>query len=141
MPGHDQACPPSGPLVLDRGGGVAGRGPARRVGGGQAALAAILEETRADLNMPGVRAAVRFPDGRVVRAAAGLADPGSPTVGVRGSLESVSERRAQRGERAPDESIKSLLSMRYGTSVSEHHATPSRARSAPRLGSQAADSD
>ena len=40
----------------------------------QAALAAILEETRAELKMPGLRAAVRFPDGRVVRAAVGLAD-------------------------------------------------------------------
>ena len=40
----------------------------------QAALAAILEETRAELKMPGLRAAVRFPDGRIVRAAVGLAD-------------------------------------------------------------------
>ena len=40
----------------------------------QAALRAILKETRAVLKMPGLRAAVRFPDGRVVRAAAGLAD-------------------------------------------------------------------
>ncbi len=40
----------------------------------QAAVRAILEETRAELKMPGLRAAVRFPDGRVVRAAVGLAD-------------------------------------------------------------------
>ena len=39
-----------------------------------AALTAILEETRTELKMPGLRAAVRFPDGRVVRAAVGLAD-------------------------------------------------------------------
>lgn len=39
-----------------------------------AALAAILEETRAELKMPGLRAAVRFPDGRILRAAVGLAD-------------------------------------------------------------------
>ena len=40
----------------------------------QGALRAILEETRAELKMPGLRAAVRYPDGRVVRAAVGLAD-------------------------------------------------------------------
>ena len=40
----------------------------------ETALGAILEETRAELKMPGLRAAVRFPDGRVVRAAVGLAD-------------------------------------------------------------------
>ncbi len=51
-------------------------------------------------------------------------DPGSPAVGVLGSLESVSERWAQRGERAPAEFIKSLLSMPYETSVSELHAPP-----------------
>lgn len=38
------------------------------------ALAALLEATRAELKMPGLRAAVRFPDGRIVRAAVGLAD-------------------------------------------------------------------
>jgi len=37
-------------------------------------LGAILEETRAEMKMPGLRAAVRFPDGRVVRAAVGLTD-------------------------------------------------------------------
>lgn len=38
------------------------------------ALAALLEQTRSEQNMPGLRAAVRFPDGRIVRAAVGLAD-------------------------------------------------------------------
>lgn len=40
----------------------------------RAALTAILEETRAEMKMPGLRAAVRFRDGRIVRAAVGLAD-------------------------------------------------------------------
>ena len=40
----------------------------------QAALTAVLEETRAALKLPGLRAAVRSPDGRIVRAAAGPAD-------------------------------------------------------------------
>ena len=40
----------------------------------QAALAALLEEARAETKMPGLRAAVRFADGRVLRAAVGLAD-------------------------------------------------------------------
>ncbi|MDE0692991.1 MAG: serine hydrolase [Gammaproteobacteria bacterium] len=37
-------------------------------------LAALLEEARAEMKMPGLRAAVRLPDGRIVRAATGLAD-------------------------------------------------------------------
>jgi D-alanyl-D-alanine carboxypeptidase len=37
-------------------------------------LAALLEESRIEMNMPGLRAAVRLPDGRIVRAAVGLAD-------------------------------------------------------------------
>lgn len=41
---------------------------------GPAALTAVLEQTRTELKMPGLRAAVRFPDGRIVRAAVGLAD-------------------------------------------------------------------
>ena len=40
----------------------------------QASLAALLEEARAEMKMPGLRAAVRFADGRVLRAAVGLAD-------------------------------------------------------------------
>lgn len=40
----------------------------------EAALAALLEDARAEMKMPGLRAAVRFPDGRVVRAAVGLGD-------------------------------------------------------------------
>ena len=39
-----------------------------------ASLAALLEEARAEMKMPGLRAAVRFADGRVVRASVGLAD-------------------------------------------------------------------
>ena len=37
-------------------------------------LAAVLEDARKDMKMPGLRAAVRFADGRIVRAAVGLAD-------------------------------------------------------------------
>ena len=37
-------------------------------------LAALLEETRAQMKMPGLRAAVRLPDGRIVAAVTGLAD-------------------------------------------------------------------
>lgn len=40
----------------------------------QAALAALLEDARAEMEMPGLRAAVRFADGRIVRASVGLAD-------------------------------------------------------------------
>lgn len=40
----------------------------------EAELTALLEEARAEKEMPGLRAAVRFPDGRMVRAATGLAD-------------------------------------------------------------------
>ena len=40
----------------------------------QAALTALLDEARAEMKMPGLRAAVRFEDGRIVRAAVGLAD-------------------------------------------------------------------
>lgn len=38
------------------------------------ALAELLANARDEMRLPGVRAAVRFPDGRIVRAAAGLAD-------------------------------------------------------------------
>ena len=37
-------------------------------------LTALLEETRAEMKMPGLRAAVHLPDGRIIRAATGLAD-------------------------------------------------------------------
>lgn len=37
-------------------------------------LAALLEDAREEMRMPGLRAAVRFPDGEVLAAAAGLAD-------------------------------------------------------------------
>jgi len=37
-------------------------------------LAALLDEARAEMKMPGLRAAVRLPDGRIIRAAVGLAD-------------------------------------------------------------------
>ena len=40
----------------------------------EAALTELLREARDEMRLPGVRAAVRFPDGRIVRAAAGLAD-------------------------------------------------------------------
>ncbi len=64
------ACPPA--LALD-----------------QAALTAQLEDARAEMEMPGLRAAVRFPDGRIMRAAVGLADaeeaiPLDDTVGMPG---------------------------------------------------------
>ena len=39
-----------------------------------ATLAAFLEDQRAEMKMPGLRAAVRFADGRIVSAAVGLAD-------------------------------------------------------------------
>ena len=38
------------------------------------ALAELLENERVEMRLPGVRAAVRFADGRIVRAAVGLAD-------------------------------------------------------------------
>lgn len=38
------------------------------------ALAALLEEARVTMKMPGLRAAIRYPDGRIVRAATGFAD-------------------------------------------------------------------
>ena len=38
------------------------------------ALSTMLEEARTEMKMPGLRAAVRFPDGRLVRAAVGLGD-------------------------------------------------------------------
>lgn len=38
------------------------------------ALAELLENARDEMRLPGVRAAVRFPDGRIVRAAVGMAD-------------------------------------------------------------------
>jgi len=52
-------------------------------------LATILEEARVELKMPGLRAAVRFADGRLVRAAVGLADkeadiPLDNTIGMPG---------------------------------------------------------
>lgn len=40
----------------------------------EASLAEFLESERAEMRMPGLRAAVRFPDGSIVRAAVGLAD-------------------------------------------------------------------
>ena len=40
----------------------------------QAELAAFLEDARVEMDMPGLRAAVRFADGRIVSAAVGLAD-------------------------------------------------------------------
>ena len=55
----------------------------------QAALTAVLEDARTEMKMPGLRAAVRLADGRVVRAAVGLADveagiPLNHTVGMPG---------------------------------------------------------
>lgn len=55
----------------------------------QAALTEFLEDARAEMKMPGLRAAVRLPDGRVVRAAVGLADveanvPLDDTIGMPG---------------------------------------------------------
>lgn len=38
------------------------------------ALSGLLDEARDEMRLPGLRAAVRFPDGRIVRAAVGLAD-------------------------------------------------------------------
>ncbi len=57
--------------------------------GDRASLAALLEEARSEMRMPGLRAAVRLSDGRVVRAAVGLADveasiPLDDTVGMPG---------------------------------------------------------
>ena len=46
----------------------------------QAELASILEDARAEMKMPGLRAAVRLPDGRIVRASVGLADKRAGTV-------------------------------------------------------------
>ncbi|MDH3607513.1 MAG: beta-lactamase family protein [Acidimicrobiia bacterium] len=40
----------------------------------EAALSALLEEARTEMKMPGLRAAVQFADGRLVRAAVGLGD-------------------------------------------------------------------
>ncbi len=40
----------------------------------EAALSALLEEARTEMKMPGLRAAVQFGDGRLVRAAVGLGD-------------------------------------------------------------------
>ena len=51
-------------------------------------------------------------------------NPGSPAAGALGSLESVSERWARRGERAPVEVVRVLLSISYETPVSELHAPP-----------------
>ena len=50
-------------------------------------------------------------------------NPGSPAVWCP-SLESVSARWAQRGERAPAEFVRVLLSIPYDTCVSEFHAPP-----------------
>ncbi len=55
----------------------------------QASLAQELEEARTEMKMPGLRAAVRFPDGGIVRAAVGVADreTGNPlddTIGMPG---------------------------------------------------------
>lgn len=54
-----------------------------------AALTGLLEEARVEMKLPGVRAAVRLADGRIVRAAVGLADreakvPLNDTVGMPG---------------------------------------------------------
>ena len=53
------------------------------------ALTLVLEEARAEMKMPGLRAAVRLADGRIVRAAVGLADkeaniPLNDTIGMPG---------------------------------------------------------
>ena len=40
----------------------------------EAELAALLDDARTEMKMPGLRAAVRLADGRIVRAAVGLAD-------------------------------------------------------------------
>lgn len=40
----------------------------------RAELAALLEEARSEMDLPGLRAAVRFADGSIVRASVGLAD-------------------------------------------------------------------
>ncbi|MBT8066193.1 MAG: beta-lactamase family protein [Gammaproteobacteria bacterium] len=45
----------------------------------QAELASFLEDARAEMKMPGLRAAVRLPDGRIVRASVGLADKKAET--------------------------------------------------------------
>ena len=55
----------------------------------QATLAALLENTRAEMKMPGLRAAVGLADGRIISAAVGLADkeaniPLNDTVGMPG---------------------------------------------------------
>ena len=55
----------------------------------QAQLAAFLELARVEMEMPGLRAAVRLPDGAIIRAAVGLADrendvPLDDTVGMPG---------------------------------------------------------
>ena len=55
-------------------------------------------------------------DSPTLQEATATPDPASAGVGVLRSLESVSERWAQRGERAPAESINSLISISYETS-------------------------
>lgn len=55
----------------------------------ETALAELLEDARVEMKMPGLRAAVRLADGRVVRAAVGLADveadkPLDDTIGIPG---------------------------------------------------------
>ncbi|HJN53065.1 MAG: hypothetical protein QGI68_10675 [Pseudomonadales bacterium] len=55
----------------------------------QKALTALLEDAREEMKMPGLRASVRLADGRIVRAAVGLADveaniPLNDTVGMPG---------------------------------------------------------
>ena len=52
-------------------------------------LAKLLEDARVEMKMPGLRAAVRMPDGDIVRAAVGLADkeadtPLNDTIGMPG---------------------------------------------------------
>lgn len=52
-------------------------------------LAGLLEVARTEMKMPGLRAAVRLPDGRIIRAAVGLADkeaeiPLDDTIGMPG---------------------------------------------------------
>jgi D-alanyl-D-alanine carboxypeptidase len=55
----------------------------------QAELSALLEEARSQMKMPGLRAAVRLKDGRIIRSAVGLSDveakiPLNDTIGMPG---------------------------------------------------------
>jgi len=67
--------------------GTIGSAPALAID--EVELATLLEETRVEMKTPGLRAAVRFADGRVVRASTGLADveadvPLDDTIGMPG---------------------------------------------------------